>query len=189
MKRFLRCCQRCHLTAANSESNRANSQHARCCFSRSHQERRRRSPNEPGEWRVREELKHAVPDLEIRPDRHFLCSREEFAAHATGRKQLRLEFFYWKMRRKHKVLMNGDQPVGGTWNFDKDNRGSFGMDGPEFMAKPVGLKPDATTLEVLKLAERRFAKPHALEPEGPRDAGAASGCYSRGAGVCNWNET
>jgi deoxyribodipyrimidine photolyase-related protein len=113
---------------------------------------------EPGEWRVEQELKKAVPGVEIRPDRHFLCSREEFAAHAAGRKQLRLEFFYREMRRKHDVLMNDDQPVGGTWNFDKDNRGSFGKDGPGFVPKPVGFKPDATTREVLQLVEKRFAK-------------------------------
>lgn len=113
---------------------------------------------QPGEWRVQEELKQAVPELEIRVDRHFLCTKEEFTAHVSGRQQLRLEFFYREMRRKHKVLMNGDQPVGGTWNFDKDNRGSFGKDGPGFVPKPVGFKPDATTREVLKLVERRFAK-------------------------------
>jgi deoxyribodipyrimidine photolyase-related protein len=113
---------------------------------------------EPGEWRVQEELQRAAPGLEIRPDRHFLCSKAEFAAHAKGRKQLRLEFFYREMRRKHNVLMDGDQPVGGVWNFDKENRGSFGKEEPGLIAKPVGFKPDATTREVLKLVEKRFAK-------------------------------
>ena len=37
---------------------------------------------EPGEWRVREVLRRAVPGLEIRPDRHFLCSVEDFRAWA-----------------------------------------------------------------------------------------------------------
>ena len=89
---------------------------------------------EPGEWRVRESLQMTAlalgVDLELRPDRHFLSSREEFAAHAKGRKQLRMEFFYREMRRKHDVLMEGEQPVGGTWNFDADNRESFGRSGP-----------------------------------------------------------
>jgi deoxyribodipyrimidine photolyase-related protein len=113
---------------------------------------------EPGEWRVQEDLKQAVPGLEVRVDRHFLSAKEEFAAHAKGRKQLRLEYFYREMRRKHNLLMDGDQPVGGTWNFDKDNRGSFSKDGPGLIPKPVGFKPDATTREVLKLVEKRFAK-------------------------------
>ena len=112
---------------------------------------------EPGEWRVREELRKAVPGLELRPDRHFLCSHEEFAAHAAGRKQLRLEYFYREMRRKHNVLMAGDQPVGGTWNFDKENRRSFGKAGPGLIPKPCAFKPDATTREVLALVAKRFA--------------------------------
>ena len=116
---------------------------------------------QPGEWRVEQSLREtaraAGVDLEIRPDRHFLCSREEFAAHAQGRKQLRLEFFYREMRRRHKVLMDGDQPVGGTWNYDKKNRGSFGKEGPGLIPKPRGFPPDATTRAVLALVEKRFA--------------------------------
>ncbi len=53
---------------------------------------------EPGDWRVREALAAVARDaalpLEIRVDRHFLSTVEEFAAHAKGRKQLRLEFWY-----------------------------------------------------------------------------------------------
>ncbi|MCS7190926.1 MAG: cryptochrome/photolyase family protein, partial [Fimbriimonadales bacterium] len=57
---------------------------------------------EPGEWRVRKSLQRTaqrlgVP-LEIRPDRHFLISLDDFRRHAAGRKQLRLEFFYREMR-------------------------------------------------------------------------------------------
>ena len=32
--------------------------------------------------------------LEVRPDRHFFCTKADFAAHAEGRKMLRMEFFY-----------------------------------------------------------------------------------------------
>ena len=64
---------------------------------------------QPGEWRVEQSLQTAARqlglELEIRPDRHFLCSREEFAAHAKGRKQLRMEFFYREMRRRTGVLI------------------------------------------------------------------------------------
>lgn len=116
---------------------------------------------QPGEWRVEQSLREAARasgvDLEIRPDRHFLCSHEEFAAHAQGRKQLRLEYFYREMRRHHKVLMDGDQPVGGTWNYDKENRGSFGKEGPGLIPKPLAFPPDATTRAVLALVEKRFA--------------------------------
>ncbi len=117
---------------------------------------------QPGEWRVEQSLHVAARrlglELEIRPDRHFLASREEFAAHAKGRKQLRMEFFYREMRRKHDVLMDGDQPVGGAWNFDADNRESFGKSGPGELPQPIRFRPDQVTREVLELVAKRFAK-------------------------------
>jgi len=97
----------------------------------------------------------AVP-VESRPDRHFLCSTAEFAAHAHGRKQLRMEYFYREMRRRHRVLMDGDEPVGGQWNFDADNRGSFGVKGPGFVPEPLRVEPDAITRDVMALVRQRF---------------------------------
>ena len=61
-------------------------------------------------------------DVEIRKNDLFFCDIDEFKAWAEERKELRLEFFYRMLRRKHNVLMNGDQPEGGAWNFDKKNR-------------------------------------------------------------------
>lgn len=29
-----------------------------------------------------------------------------------------MEYFYREMRRKTGLLMNGEEPVGGRWNFD-----------------------------------------------------------------------
>ena len=117
---------------------------------------------QPGEWRVEQSLQTAARELglemEIRPDRHFLSTREEFATHAKGRKQLRMEFFYREMRRKHDVLMDGDQPVGGAWNFDADNRECFGKGGPGEVRPPVSFPPDEITREVLALVTKRFAK-------------------------------
>jgi deoxyribodipyrimidine photolyase-related protein len=108
---------------------------------------------EPGEWRVREALAQAAAEagvvLEIREDRHFLCSRAEFERHAQGRKQLRMEYFYREMRQRHRVLMDGDEPVGGQWNFDADNRESFGREGPGLVPAPLRFEPDALTREVI----------------------------------------
>ena len=96
--------------------------------------------------------------LEIRADRHFLCDAAAFAAHADGRKQLRMEFFYREMRQKTGVLMDDGKPAGGEWNFDHDNRESFGKDGPGFVPAPRRFPPDATTREVLAMVAARFAQ-------------------------------
>ena len=60
--------------------------------------------------------------LEVRTERHFVCSREESSHHVAGRKQLRMEFFYRKMRRRTGLMMQDGEPVGGAWNFDAENR-------------------------------------------------------------------
>lgn len=116
---------------------------------------------EPGEWRVRAELVAAARELrvplDIRPDRHFLCSQEEFAAFARGRKQLRMEFFYRHMRQRTGLLMDRGQPIGGRWNFDSENRKSFGKAGPNGVRQPRSFTPDAVTRGVLRDVAARFS--------------------------------
>ena len=115
----------------------------------------------PGDWRVLQALRavaraSGVP-LDLRDDRHFFSTVRDFTAHARGRKQLRMEFWYREMRRRHGVLMEGDQPVGGQWNFDADNRAAFGKAGPPPLPTPTRFEPDAITLEVMALVRERYA--------------------------------
>lgn len=117
---------------------------------------------EPGDWRVRKALEEAAEsldiDLEIRTDRHFYCSVEEFQEWASGRKTLVMEYFYRWMRKKHDVLMESDgKPVGGEWNLDHDNRDSFGKSGPDESPAPETFKPDGITREVIEMVEQRFS--------------------------------
>jgi len=79
---------------------------------------------EAAEYRVLKDMKDwqfGVP-VEIRDDNRFLCSHVEFQAWAEGRKQFRMEYFYREMRKKYGILINGDQPEGGQWNYDSENR-------------------------------------------------------------------
>ena len=68
-----------------------------------------------------------------------------------------MEYFYREMRRTCDVLMVGDQPEGGQWNFDHDNREAFDARGPGLLPPPCRFLPDATTREVIALVEQRFA--------------------------------
>jgi deoxyribodipyrimidine photolyase-related protein len=52
----------------------------------------------------------------------FLTSPQEFAEWASGRKQLRMEDFYRRQRRRFDLLMDDDKPLGGEWNYDFENR-------------------------------------------------------------------
>jgi len=115
---------------------------------------------QPGEWRVQQDLEQAaravgVP-LEILPDEHFLVTNEEFAEWMAGRKQPVMEHFYRLQRRRLGILMEpGGQPVGGEWNYDKENRSTF-RQAPS-VPPPYTPRPDKLTLEVLELVESRFA--------------------------------
>jgi deoxyribodipyrimidine photolyase-related protein len=115
---------------------------------------------QPGTHRVREEIAEATreagAELEVRPDRHFLCTTGRFAEYAADRKQLRMEHFYRGMRREHDVLMDDGDPAGGQWNFDADNRGRFGRDGPGDLPPTPSFPPDETTREVIRLIDDRF---------------------------------
>lgn len=115
----------------------------------------------PGDWRVLRAIK-AVADandlpLDVHEDRHFFSSIADFAAYATGRKSLRMEYFYREQRKRHEVLMQGEEPVGGQWNFDADNREAFGTAGPGAVPPRTVFEPDVFTREVLALVETRFA--------------------------------
>jgi deoxyribodipyrimidine photolyase-related protein len=112
---------------------------------------------EPSEFRVLAELQaldEAIP-VTIHQDDRFIAGHAEFEAWAEGRKALRMEYFYRDMRRKTGLLMDGDEPAGGQWNFDHDNRKPAARD--LLMPKPLRFAPDAITEEVLALVEARFA--------------------------------
>jgi deoxyribodipyrimidine photolyase-related protein len=113
---------------------------------------------EPGEWRVRQMIDTWADATGLRvrvmPDTRFVCPLPDFFAWAAGRRELRMEWFYRDMRRKTGLLMDGDQPEGGRWNLDAENRA-----GPEpglAPPPPLHFAPDAITTTVIALVRDRF---------------------------------
>lgn len=93
--------------------------------------------------------------VSITHDDRFIATKEEFSDWAEGRKAFRMENFYREMRRKTGLLMDGDKPEGGNWNFDKENR-KPPKDKMEF---PEALKfePDSITKGVTAMVKSEFA--------------------------------
>ncbi|RCG23994.1 cryptochrome/photolyase family protein [Sphaerisporangium album] len=59
----------------------------------------------------------------VLPSRGYTTSAREFRSWVTrDRHRLVMEGFYRDARRRLGVLMDGDEPAGGRWNFDADNR-------------------------------------------------------------------
>ncbi len=127
---------------------------------------------ESGEWGMHRAIEataaQAHVTLTAHTDTHFMSTKAEFAAWATGRKELRMEFFYREMRRKHGVLMVADpktgsksgksaKPIQDVWNFDADNRAAYPKTGPGAIAPAAHFEPDGITRDVFAVVERHFA--------------------------------
>jgi deoxyribodipyrimidine photolyase-related protein len=112
----------------------------------------------PGEWRVLQDMeaweKALRLPVEIRPDHRFICDLPRFRAWAKGRKQYRMEFFYREMRRETGLLMEGDEPAGGAWNYDAENRAAL----PKGVTPPAAPRfaPDEITRDVIALVSTCF---------------------------------
>lgn len=123
-----------------------------------------------GEYRLQSEIQNTWADklalpVNVLEDSRFLCSPQEFGRWAQGRKQLRMEYFYREMRRKTGLLMDGDQPVGGEWNFDQQNRAAYRGE-PPIPTLPV-LERDAIDHQVIDLVANEFlSHPGQLESFG-----------------------
>ena len=122
----------------------------------------------PGDYRVLTEIvstcKHyAIPFKQLH-DSHFLSTPQSFRTWAGDRKQLRMEYWYRELRKRYNVLLeNGEQPIGGQWNYDHDNRKTFPKSGPSSLPSFLQLPSDQITQDVINLVQERFpAHPGAL---------------------------
>lgn len=112
---------------------------------------------QPGDWRVQRQLAALGLPVEFRADRHFLCPEEDFAEFVREHPRLVLEQFYRSMRLRLGILIDPDgRPAGGAWNYDAQNRASFGREGPPPIPPDDGFAPDAVTRGVLDLVARAF---------------------------------
>jgi deoxyribodipyrimidine photolyase-related protein len=75
---------------------------------------------EPSSWDAREGVEGLGAEL-VRSNQ-FLCHYDDFAGWAEGRDRLVMEDFYRWQRVRLGYLMDGDEPAGGQWNFDRANR-------------------------------------------------------------------
>lgn len=80
----------------------------------------------PDEYRVDEALrnfpsKHSIP-VKVYDTEHFFSTRTELGTFFQGKKTFLMESYYRAMRKKHQILMEGDNPTTGQWNYDSDNR-------------------------------------------------------------------
>ncbi len=112
----------------------------------------------PDEYRLDVELRKLAKSLSVSSEavdtEHFVTRREDFKDFFAEKKRYLMESFYRQMRKKHDILMDGDKPQGGRWNFDVENRRRY--DGRVPIPKPKLFRNDVTELH--KMIEKAGVK-------------------------------
>ena len=83
----------------------------------------------PDEYRLDVQLREIVTKLpiphQVADTEHFLTERQELEELFAGKKRFLMESFYRWMRKRHNIMMDNQQPVGGQWNYDQKNRQAY----------------------------------------------------------------
>ena len=81
---------------------------------------------QPDEFRLDELFTKLQSSLNVEvksvSSEHFLTSRNYVKEFFKDKKQWRMEEFYRHMRKEYSILLEGEKPIGGKWNYDADNR-------------------------------------------------------------------
>ena len=112
----------------------------------------------PDEYRLDEQLKAFSVSLKISTKtydtEHFLSSRTQLTDFFKGKKTFLMESFYRMMRRKYGILMDGNEPITGQWNYDADNRKKL----PKTHRPVEPLVFDRDVSEIHKLVQKQEIK-------------------------------
>jgi deoxyribodipyrimidine photolyase-related protein len=110
----------------------------------------------PSEWDSRERLQNVREEFRERveeiPNNFFLADAEEYKERVKD--GWLMEYFYREMRKKTGYLMQGDQPEGGEWNYDEQNREKLPKDHPVPGIAETEL--DEITKEVIEMVDEWY---------------------------------
>jgi len=106
---------------------------------------------EPHSFRLLASLKDEIDSI---PSDFFLTAKSDFLSWAASQKSLLMENFYRAQRKRLSILMDGDKPVGGAWNYDKENR----LPPPKQYVYPEYLQHQRDQIDEEVLAELKNSK-------------------------------
>jgi deoxyribodipyrimidine photolyase-related protein len=88
------------------------------------------------------------------PSNQFLCHPNEYQTFLGSRKTIKMEDFYRWQRKRLNVLMDGDEPMGGRWNFDEENRQPPPKTGHDRWPEPQRYELDEIDRAVLESVQK-----------------------------------
>jgi deoxyribodipyrimidine photolyase-related protein len=108
---------------------------------------------QPSEWDTRSQMALIADKFCDRiksiPNKFFIADIEKFKSKI--KKGYRLETFYRELRKQTGYLMEDGKPIGGDWNYDKQNRKSLPKNTP--IPEIPEVKTDLITQEVIQLVQ------------------------------------
>lgn len=130
----------------------------------------------PDEYRLLQQLREFDPSVEKHEwdSEHFYLPFGEIPDYFQAQKMQRMEMFYRRMRRRFNILMRGDEPESGRWNYDAENRHKLSNDDLREIPEPLVFVNDVS--EILdRLARHKVphfgrATEHLLWPVNRRQA-------------------
>lgn len=112
-------------------------------------------PPDIGQQHAAMELASAfVLPLRFTPNTNFLVDKRDFARDHRGTKGCQMERHYRQQRRRFGILMTGNLPVGGRWNFEPGHRKK--LPARRVVPRPVSFLPDQLTLQVIQTVDALF---------------------------------
>jgi deoxyribodipyrimidine photolyase-related protein len=104
----------------------------------------------PDEFRLLEQLENLHFDQAICVQQfdteHFYLDFGELSLQIKPERHNRMEAFYRKMRKRFQILMNGSEPLGGSWNFDSENRHKLKSRDLETIPNPLVFENDIASI-------------------------------------------
>lgn len=122
---------------------------------------------QPDEFRLLQQLQNFKPaSLHINQvdTEHFLLPFGEIATTFKKHQPIKMEYFYRRMRKRFNILVDDDQPFGGKWNYDAQNRSCFKQEDLSQIPAPLLFTNDVTTF-LRRIAKNDIAAIGAAAPQ------------------------
>lgn len=95
----------------------------------------------PDEYRLLTQLRTICTQVKVQTheydSEHFIVDFHELKNHFKANTAHRMEAFYRRLRKAHDILMDGNQPLGGQWNYDTENRNKLKPSDLAELPKPL----------------------------------------------------
>ncbi len=98
---------------------------------------------------------HLIRWERVEDDFLYLTPRMQWPHFLPESKKWKMEPVYQKLRKKYRILMDGERPAGGKWNFDEQNRKPANP--KKIFVEPLQLQHDEITISVIQYVEKHFA--------------------------------